>query len=203
MSDNKNTIIRESLNEAMDYPQYLKLVEEVVEEEKSTAPEHNEDLAHFSKLNLSRMHRWEKKLDYSKDDFPAVAEHSNSITWLLITESWCGDAAHSCPVIAKLAELNPNIDLKIVLRDQNTDLIDEFLTNGGRSIPKLVMYDNDNQAVKATWGPRPEEAAEMFKAYKEDSSNFKQDLKTTLQKWYNKNKGKKTAAEIEAAMASI
>jgi thiol-disulfide isomerase/thioredoxin len=187
----------------MDYSQYLELMEKVTKEGKSTAPEHNEDLAQFSKLNLSRTQRWHKKPDYSKEDFPAISNYDKPLVWLLITESWCGDAAHSCPIIAELAELNAEIDVKVVLRDQNLDLMDQFLTNGGRSIPKLIMYDPENQEVKATWGPRPKDAAKLFADYKEDDSNFKDDLKTTLQKWYNKDKGVQTSSEIEAVMNSL
>ena len=58
--------------------------------------------------------------------------------WLIITEGWCGDAAQCIPTIEKIAAESKNIETHYVLRDENLDLIDEYLTNNARSIPKLI-----------------------------------------------------------------
>lgn len=111
----------------------------------------------------------------------------------MISESWCGDAAHSVPIMNKVAELNKNIDFRIVLREENERLMNDFLTNGGKSIPKLIVYNPETKEVENTWGPRPDEATKLHKKYKE--GDF-ETLKENLQKWYNKDRGESTAEEL-------
>ncbi|MCQ4503980.1 thioredoxin family protein, partial [Vibrio parahaemolyticus] len=76
-----------------------------------------------------------------------IENFDKKVTWLVISESWCGDAAHVMPILNKVAELNDAIDYKIVLRDDNEALMDQFLTNGGKSIPKLIMLDSETNTV--------------------------------------------------------
>ena len=116
-------------------------------------------------------------------------------TWLVITEGWCGDAAQNLPVINKLAEINTNIKLKLVLRDENLELMDLFLTNGGRSIPKLIALNKQNE-VLFTWGPRPKVATKMVADYKEKHGSLDPQFKQDLQVWYNKDKGKSVQSDF-------
>ena len=63
---------------------------------------------------------------------------------LVITEDWCGAAIASLPVVIKLAERMPSIETRIFLRDENADLMDQFLKNGlYRSIPVFVFFDEN------------------------------------------------------------
>jgi thiol-disulfide isomerase/thioredoxin len=114
----------------------------------------------------------------------------------VITESWCGDAAHVNPVINKVAEQNPNIDLKFVLRDENPELMDVFLTNGGRAIPKLIMIDNVSGEVTNTFGPRPSIVTQMVVDYKTEHGMLTPEFKEDLQLWYNKNKGQNIIEDL-------
>jgi hypothetical protein len=116
--------------------------------------------------------------------------------WIVITESWCGDAAQSVPVIAHLAELNSNIQCDIVLRDENPELIDTFLTNGGRSIPKVLFINPDGEIVQV-WGPRPQVLQEAFVAEHKAGIPHEQSV-LMLQDWYNNDKGATVAQEILA-----
>lgn len=74
---------------------------------------------------------------------------------LAITEDWCGDAMLNNPVIRKVAEA-ANVEVRAVLRDEDTDLIDRYLTNGGRAIP-IYLVLNEAGEVIAKWGPRAPE----------------------------------------------
>ncbi|MEM8560306.1 MAG: thioredoxin family protein [Bacteroidota bacterium] len=84
-------------------------------------------------------------------------------TWLVLTEAWCGDAAFNLPVIAEAAALSPHVALRVLLRDEHTDLIERYHTNGSHSIPKLVAFDGDGTEL-FTWGPRPAEAQAQVRA---------------------------------------
>ena len=81
------------------------------------------------------------------------------------------------------------IDLKVVLRDENEELMNQFLTNGNKAIPKLIVVDNNSKEVVGSWGPRSAKAAKMVIDYKEKHGKIDAKLKTDLQNWYNEDKG--------------
>ncbi|EAQ42760.2 thioredoxin family protein [Polaribacter sp. MED152] len=184
-------IITKSLENTYTYLEYKNLVKHLLAEGKSTGPNQSEALTNYSLLNDKRMKRLDKTIKLTENTQLEIAKVTAPQTWLVITEGWCGDAAQNLPVIAKMASLNSNIELKLVLRDENLELMDLFLTNGGRSIPKLIILDNDLNVLN-TWGPRPSIATKMVADYKAEhgalDANFKQDL----QVWYNKDKGQST-----------
>ncbi|GAL67671.1 thioredoxin family protein [Jejuia pallidilutea] len=191
-------VIKKSLDNAMSYEAYRDLVNNLAENNGTTGLQQAENLINFTQLNVRRMKRWDKTLKISEAAKAKVLALKKPVTWLVITESWCGDAAHVVPVINKLAELNPNIDLKLVLRDENLELIDMFLTNGGRAIAKLIMIDNETGEVLGTYGPRPTEATAMVNNYKAKHGMLTPEFKEDLQVWYNKNKGQNIIDDITA-----
>ncbi len=180
-------VIEESLQNAISYLEYRELVSNLLAEGKSTGPNQSEDILNYSLLNDRRMKRLDKTISISEKTKTALHKVKTPQTWLVLTEGWCGDAAQNLPIINKIAEENENIDLKLVLRDENLELMDHFLTNGGRSIPKLVALDSDNNVIE-TWGPRPTIATQMVADYKEANGGLDAEFKKDLQVWYNKNK---------------
>jgi hypothetical protein len=141
----------------------------------------------YVKMNQSRMNRWLKNAEITtelKSKIEAIQEEQN---WYLITEPWCGDAAHSVPLIYMMSQLNHNIKLHLVLRDDNHAFIDQYLTNGGRSIPKLVARNAEGEDV-FVWGPRPKDLAVIHAKLKSENADF-DTINQTLQTWYNHNKG--------------
>ncbi len=181
-------IIEKSLHNAISYTEYRDLVSNLLKENKSTGPNQSEALYKYSFLNDRRMKRLDKTSKLTETTVEDLKNVEKNQTWLVLTEGWCGDAAQNIPVINKLAEENPNIDLKIILRDDNLELMDQFLTNGGRSIPKLISVD-ENKEVLFSWGPRPSTATKMIADYKEENGVVDAKVKEDLQVWYNKNKG--------------
>jgi hypothetical protein len=147
------------------------------------------------------MKRLDKTIKISEETRQKVQALKETQTWLVLTEGWCGDAAQNLPVLNKIAELNENIDMKFVLRDENLELMDLFLTNGGRSIPKLIALDKNNNVLK-TWGPRPSFANKMVTEYKAKNGNLDAQFKQDLQVWYNKDKGKSTQEDFIAFVKS-
>lgn len=181
-------IIENSLEKAISYSEYRVLVKDLLDSGKSTGLNQSDDLLNYSLLNDKRMKRLDKTIKISEETIAKLKDVKEPQTWLVLTEGWCGDAAQNLPVISKMAEENSNIQLKVVLRDENLELMDEFLTNGGRSIPKLIALDKDNQVIN-TWGPRPVVATKMVADYKAEHGVLDAAFKKDLQVWYNKNKG--------------
>ncbi|RZN82296.1 MAG: thioredoxin family protein [Winogradskyella sp.] len=191
-----NDIISASLEKSMSYSEYKDLVSDLTEKNSTTGPDKTEALANYTMLNNRRMKRWDKTVKVS-DEAKSTIENSNrKMTWLVLTESWCGDAAHIMPVINKVVELNDNINYKVVLRDENETLINEFLTNGGKAIPKLIIIDEETQEVVNTFGPRPSVATQLVNDYKAEHGKLTPEFKEDLQRWYNKDKGQSTIEDL-------
>ncbi|NRA91590.1 MAG: thioredoxin family protein [Psychroserpens sp.] len=189
-------IINQSLAHSMSYDQYVELVSELTANNSTTGPDKSEAMANYTMLNDRRIKRWNKTVKVSEETKSVVEGFDKDQTWLVLTESWCGDAAHIMPVINKVAELNDKINYRVVLRDKNEALMNEFLTNGGKAIPKLIMIDNQTGDVVGTFGPRPSSATELVNAYKAEHGKLTPEFKEDLQRWYNKDKGQTTIADL-------
>ncbi|EZH71930.1 thioredoxin [Aquimarina atlantica] len=183
-----NEIIKESVAKGISYTAYVELVNCLVAEEATTGTEQTQQRIDFTKLNTSRMRRLDKTLVILEQSKQVFRDMKEKQTWLVLIESWCADGAQTIPVLNKIAEVSPAIDLKILLRDNNPEFMDLFLTNGTRSIPKLVIVDNSGNVLN-TWGPRSQVATNMVMAYKKENGKIDDAFKKSLQVWYNKNKG--------------
>ena len=181
------------------YTGYKDLLESLLAEGKVTGDQQSDSLLEYTKLNMHRMHRWEKTFTPNAVLAKRIAAINKPMHWVVITEGWCGDAAQQLPVIEKLASLNPLITAHYVLRDENPAFMNLFLTNGGKSIPVWICT-GENWDLLWKWGPRPDEAAQLLKRLKEsgiDDSLLKQELHG----WYAKNKHMALQAEIEQLLA--
>lgn len=190
-------LLQIALDKAITYENYRVLVQKLSHEKKSTAPEQTETLTYYTSLNNARMRRLDKTIKIPEETQSLFANYSKKVTWLVLTESWCGDAAQSMPVINKLANIAPHVTMKVALRDENTELMQHFLTNGGMSIPKLIVVDNASQVILGEWGPRPSVATKMVVDYKAEHGELTAQFKEDLQVWYTKNKGVAIIDDLE------
>lgn len=189
-------IISDSLSRSVSYDQYREEMKAFVANKSTSGNEKTEVLIDYTVLNDRRMRRWDKTVKVSDEVKAKVVSFKRNVTWLVVTESWCGDAAHVIPVIHKMAELFNDIDLRIVYRDENESLMNEFLTNGSKSIPKLIMIDNQTKEVIDTFGPRPHLATELVLDYKAKHGVLTPKFKEELQHWYNIDKGQNTIEDL-------
>jgi thiol-disulfide isomerase/thioredoxin len=189
------SIIKTALQNSLTYSQYRTLVSELISEGKSTGNIQSVDLLHYSELNEVRTKRLEKTLKIDSKVMEILQNLKSKQTWLVLTEGWCGDAAQILPIIKLMAESSENIVLKIVLRDENEALMNQFLTNGAKSIPKLLLLDENLNLINH-WGPRPEGAKKLIIDYKAKHGIVDETAKIALQKWYLDDKGISTQKEI-------
>lgn len=198
-----NTIqlIEKALQRSYTYTEYKELINQLYADGKTTGNTQTSVYLEYTKLGISRMKRWDKTTKIAAETILEMKSIQKPQTWVVISEAWCGDAAHALPIISKLAEANPLLDLCIVLRDENEALMDEFLTNGGRSIPKLISFSPDDNEILFTWGPRPKGATLLIEEAKAKHGEILTVTKEALQMWFNKDKGKQIAEEVvELAM---
>lgn len=203
MSD-KQEAIKSALSHSMPYEGYLTRIAEVHEKEQATSFPEDPSFYTYSLLNGSRMSRVYKRALISEEMKRQMASIVVPQHWMLITESWCGDAAQTVPLIVRLAELNPLVQMHIVLRDSEPQLMEHFLTNGGQSIPILAILDESFSEL-TRWGPRPAVAQQIvmdYKALPEPRPPY-EALSVQIQKWYNADKGVSAQAEICALLHAI
>lgn len=190
------SILKKAINNSLSYKEYRNLVAKYAEEGKTTGEIPTEDHIVFTKLNEARMHRLDKTLQVTDETKSFLENLKSEYIWLVLSESWCGDAAQILPVINIMALVSEQIDLHIALRDANEDLMNLFLTNGTKSIPKLIILDKETLDVIADFGPRPIGAKQLILDYKEANGVVDETAKIELQKWYLHDKGISTQNEI-------
>ena len=193
------SIIQSALQNSYSYNEYRTLVSNLISEGKSTGHEQSADLLHYSELNEVRMKRLEKTLKLDLEVEKTIQNLKSKQTWLVISEGWCGDAAQILPIIKLMAAASENIDLKLVFRDENEELMNLFLTNGAKSIPKLLILDENSDLINH-WGPRPEAAKNLIIEFKAKHGIVDETAKIALQKWYLEDKGISTMKEIVAML---
>ena len=176
----------EMLQKSMSMQDYKSLTKSLVDEKSTTGDNKSAFMVEYTALNWKRMQRIEKTVNIIPEVQQAFKECNQKMTWLVLTEPWCGDAAHSVPVLFKLSELSPNITFKLILRDENLEIMDQFLTNGGRSIPKLLILNEDYEVVKS-WGPRPQKIQNLVLELKAKGVE-KNDMLEQIQLAYHHDK---------------
>jgi len=182
-----SNLIKDSVKKAMDYAQYNLLFKQLVDEGRSTG-EHDQEKIDYTKLNFSRTKRLDKTAKIEAEQAEVFKNIPTKQTWLVISEPWCGDAAQTLPFLNKISGLSDNIELKIVLRDENLELMDKFLTNGSRSIPMIIMLDEQLEVIQQ-WGPRSKAATKLVTDYREEHGVINDAFKEIIQVWYNNDKG--------------
>ncbi len=189
------TVVKESLitpeliNEAYRYDQYLEMVEDLMNQNRTTGENHSEEMLHYTKMNMHRMKRLDRKTELNDELVERIKKIDRPMIWLVLTEAWCGDAAQNIPLLHKMAERSPMIELRLILRDEHLEVMDQFLYNGrSRSIPKLVCIDAENLEVLGEWGPRPAKGQVLYDDLRNLEDVEYREISEKLHKWYAEDK---------------
>lgn len=183
----------------MTFEEYIAYFQDIIEHPEQYETYQRPDYLHYAKMNWARQNRWLKKFEANLELKQIISSVTEEQHWILITEPWCGDAAHSVPQIYNIVKDNPVIDLEIQLRDSEPFLIEDYLTDGSKSIPKLIIR-NDVGHDKIIWGPRPEKLQATFLQMKADGRSF-EEINNVLQHWYNEDKGEELQKELLALLS--
>lgn len=190
-------VTEQVIEKGFSYSEFVEFTEKLVEEKRTTGANQSEAYLDYTRMCLQRMNRWNKTAKVSAKMTHLMESIQESQIWLIITEAWCGDGAQSIPYLAKLAELNPKIKLRIIMRDEYPEIMDAYLTNGARSIPKLVAFTEDLKVELFTWGPKPLYLMNRHKEYKHDSKGLSYSgFLEEIHLWYAKNKNQDLEAEL-------
>jgi hypothetical protein len=181
-----STAIKSAYQKGLSYAQYRDAIQFMAQTGSTSGPNQSEAMVNYTRLNAQRMNRWDKKVHLSTELATTLSYVDKPQHWIVITESWCGDAAHNIPTIAKMEQQQPLIQVRYIYRDENLELMDQFLTNGGRSIPKVILADENFEPYNS-WGPRPAPCQTLYLKLKKEEADF-ETQKIALQKWYNSDK---------------
>lgn len=146
-------------------------------------------------LSLHQLHY--KKCTVDQENKEKI-ENFQSCKLLVITEPWCGDSLALLPILKKMSEINGKWEMKVLLRDANLDLMDQFLSRGVRGIPIFLFLDNNGELL-FKWGPRPEQASEIFENHREQIKNGEIEKSEVIKKiraYYAKDRGVTTIKEL-------
>ena len=196
----KVNYLPDQLTNCYTYEAYKTLVSELVSQGKTSGPEQREDLIHYTELNAKRMKRVEKTTVLTEEVKANLLKLSHPMTWLVMSEAWCGDAAQIVPVIGKIAAETEHLDLKIILRDEHEEIMDQYLTNGGRSIPKLICLDDQHREV-FSWGPRPKTIQQVVTDTKAEGITDHAILVERIQNAYNQDRSTSIQQELSDLMS--
>lgn len=184
------------IEKSISYKEYINQIEELVNNNKTSGENQSIELLEYTKLNLRRMNRLNKTNVLNEEIDAVLKECKTPMIWLVLTEAWCGDAAQNIPYINLLADSSEKIELKLLYRDENLELMDAFLTNGGRSIPKLIALNKETNELIGSWGPRPQAAQERMKVLSQSPELKKEDIITEIQLWYARDKNQSIEKEF-------
>jgi hypothetical protein len=192
-----------SIDRLFSWQEYLEFSRNLFDSQGKTTSEsenyNSEEILEYTKLNFARINRINKQFDFSENLENTISEIPTNWRWIMLAESWCGDVAQVGPVIAQIAESSENIEFSVVLRDKNTDLMDKFLTNGGRSIPKLICLDAQSYQVIGSWGPRPQALQDLLNIWSSEPFTLMQKAEK-LHKWYADDKTEHTQFELNEVL---
>lgn len=187
-------------NRTFSYSEYQEYISELVDKGLTSGPEQSEKFTHFTKLNFQRLKRVFRTLHLSEEIIETTKNVQSEMVWLVIVESWCGDVPQNLPFMEAISQISDKIKLRIILRDENPEFMDQFLTNGTRSIPKLICFDPKTYEVAGTWGPRPVGATELVKDLLKDPEVTADMRKEAVQRWYLQNRGEQLQSELSALL---
>ncbi len=197
-------ITQDVIDGAMDYATYVAMVKQLVEGYR-TAGSEGRDIKHqMTGVNYETILDLERSVILEKETINLLQRQHSELVWVFITEPWCLDSANALPVIHKMAELNSNIELKIVLKSAPPYIIESFPTNNSLSTPKTISLDKFSLITWGTWGPRPEPLQAIVRIWLKDMSKEEKEgdsfqvlhYQKLIREWFKRDATKTMQAEM-------
>ena len=181
---------------AYTYAEFRALLGQLAAEHRTSGPDQTPGLVRYTEQNLAHLDR-----AYAAPLLPTLVAQLQRLPrpehWLVLAEAWCGDTAHTLPVLARLADASGgNVALHVVLRSDHPALMAAHQTNGANSIPKLVRRDATTGADLGSWGPRPAEAQHQSHVLHADKAMHTNQIVKLMNAWYEADNGQGVQAEL-------
>lgn len=184
----------------ISYQQYLENTNMMVNDHTTSGLEQSEERIELTKLNMHRM----KRINESSHQIVPI-ELSSEIGVAILTEAWCGDSAQNVPWLEHFINAcQPKIESHYFYRDEHPEFMNQFLTNGSRSIPKCIFFEKATGVVLGTWGPRPTEIKNWLGEFRAAHPEIsKHEWEIELHKYYTKNKGAAIISDLQEVISNF
>ena len=154
MSDSAPVLTTNQLADSYSYPAFRQHIAEALAQ-PAPDPKQAKLLPYYQEA-ADRLDRIGPAVALLPELQAAVSQLAQPYIWAIITEGWCGDGSETVPIIEAVAQVSGgHLETRYFLRDANLDLMDRYLTNGGRAMPIAVVLHADSLAEAGVWGPRP------------------------------------------------
>lgn len=190
-------------SKSLSYDEYRKLIDDLFAENKVTGHVQSQGLIDYTKMNLHRMNRHDKHTKLPDSFLQTLDKLDRNIIILAISEGWCGDASQVLPIINHMAESSNLIDFRIILRDDNPEIMDQYLYNGTRSIPIIIGIDAETGEELFVWGPRPNPAKQLMEELKENPAISSSKRGEEIQRWYAKDRSETLFFEFDEILSNL
>ncbi|WP_151086781.1 thioredoxin family protein [Hymenobacter baengnokdamensis] len=184
----------DQLATGLSYPAYRQQIAEALAQ-ANPDPQQAKMLPHYRE-GADRMDRVAPTVAVLPELQAAVNRLTQHYLWAIITEGWCGDASQTVPVFEAIAQASGgHLETRYFLRDSHPDLIDRYLTNGGRAIPIAIFLRADSLTEAGVWGPRPAPLQTIMQELKARDTPFK-EIVTQVHAWYDQDAARTTQHEL-------
>lgn len=198
----KDVDFKAYLAKGMTYEAYRQLTIDLAAAGKTTGPDQSEKYVHYTVLNAQRIKRGDKTVELIPEVKEIIAALNQSIHILIINETWCGDGAQLISIFGKMKDASPRIELKVLLRDEEPELMDKYLTDGTkRSIPVFIFLDEQYREL-FHWGSKPV-AVETLIAQLKNEGMDAEAIKEKQHLWYAKDRGITTQKELVPLLKTL
>ena len=186
---------------AYTYGEFRALVGAMAAEHRTSGPEQSPGLIRYTDQNQGHLDR-----AATVPLLPGLVEKLTNLPraeqWLVLGEAWCGDTAHTLPVLASLAgQSGGRVTLHVVLRSDHPELMAAHQTNGKDSIPKLIRRDAATGAHLGDWGPRPAAAQVLAHELHSDKTLHTNQVVKGMNAWYEVDNGQAVQQELLALLS--
>lgn len=193
--------LQDTFEKGLSYPAFKKAWDEHVQTPQKELDRSKRKYRYYAQYNIDRAYAIESQYSPSKELLTALESIPYPTYWVVLTEDWCVDSAYTLPVIEKAASASSKIFLRIFPRDAHLDLMDMYLTRGARSIPKLIVFDEQG-AELFQWGPRPQQAQALRDRLVEEGLEGPA-LSMALVTWYEEGGWLHAENELTAAVKAL
>jgi len=192
-------IQEEKVKSALRYPDLITLMENKIEISRSSAAE----IPRIDKiiLNHQRYLQIHKNYEISESLKSVLNTIKSSQLWIAFTEDWCDDSGLTLPYLVKMTDVNSLIQIKFLLRSENQDIMDHYLTEGNQAIPKVIAFDKNGREL-FRWGPRSHSAQMVFEKFLQNSLD-KKIAKEKLYNWMAEDWGRSIENEFREILESL
>ena len=192
----QQVIKQEDINRAMSFDGYLAFTKAIIQSDSPVGKYVKESTLRYTRLNLEQMERVIEHMTLQQKLYNLVSELKKNLVWLVLSEPWCGDAAWGVPALYIISTASDKIDFRILLRDENPDIIKAYQTDGSNSIPKLICLRAEDLKEMGVWGPRPAELQKLVKEHKNSSLIDYTEKLRQVNQWYLNDMTKSIQDEV-------